>query len=60
MPTLLSSSRLTVQPHVCPKCLGPMVLAYIKPVLSGFEVRTFAGAKCDHIDQVVTETGSRQ
>ena len=42
-------------PNVC-----PMVLAYIKPVLSGFEVRTWAGAKCDHIDQVVTETGSRQ
>jgi hypothetical protein len=60
MPALFDSSRLAVQPHVCPKCLGPMVLAYIKPSLVGFEVRTFAGTNCDHFDQVVTEKESRK
>jgi len=37
-----------------------MVLAYIKPSLVGFEVRTFAGTNCDHFDQVVTEKESRK
>ena len=55
MPVLFDSSRLAIQPYVCPKCLGPMVLAYIKPALVGF-----AGTNCDHFDQVVTENDSRK
>jgi len=54
----LNPVSAAVKPHVCPKCLGPMVLAYIKPSLVGFEVCAFAGINCDHFDQVVTENDS--
>ena len=55
---LLNPSRIAIQPHLCPKCLGPMVLARIKPARIGFEMRTFQGVDCDHVDKVVTETYS--
>jgi hypothetical protein len=35
-----------------------MVLARIKPSRIGFEMHTFQGADCDHVDKVVTETYS--
>jgi hypothetical protein len=35
-----------------------MVLARIKPSRIGFEMRTFQGVDCDHVDKVVTETYS--
>jgi hypothetical protein len=35
-----------------------MVLARIKPSRIGFEMRTFQGVNCDHVDKVVTETYS--
>jgi hypothetical protein len=35
-----------------------MVLARIKPSRIGFELRTFQGVNCDHVDKVVTETKS--
>jgi hypothetical protein len=35
-----------------------MVLARIKPARIGFEMRTFQGVDCDHVDKVVTETYS--
>jgi hypothetical protein len=35
-----------------------MDLTYVKPLLVGFEVRTFAEVNCDHFDQIVTETES--
>jgi hypothetical protein len=37
-----------------------MSLIYVKPPLIGFEVRTFAGLNCDHVDRVVTETESKK
>jgi len=55
---LLDSSRMAVRSHTCPKCLGPMVLTHIKPSRIGFELRTFQGANCDHVDRVVGETRS--
>jgi hypothetical protein len=35
-----------------------MVLARIKPSRIGFEMRTFDGVNCDHVDRVVTENYS--
>jgi hypothetical protein len=32
-----------------------MVLTRIKPSRIGFELRTFQGVNCDHVDKVVTE-----
>jgi hypothetical protein len=55
---LLNPSRIAIRPHVCPKCLGPMILARIKPALVGWESHTFVGVNCDHVDKVVTETKS--
>jgi hypothetical protein len=55
---LLDSSRIAIQSHTCPKCLGSMILTRIKPSRIGFEMRTFQGVNCDHVDKVVTETRS--
>ena len=55
---LLDSSRIAIQSHVCPKCLGRMTLVRIKPSRIGFDLRTFHGVNCDHVDKVVTETHS--
>ena len=55
---LFDSSRITIQPHPCPKCLGPMVLTRINPSRIGFELRTFQGVNCDHTDKVISETKS--
>lgn len=52
---LLDSSRIAIQSHTCPKCLGSMILTRIKPSRIGFEMRTFQGVNCD---KVVTETRS--
>ena len=35
-----------------------MVLATIKPSRIGFEMRTFRGVDCDHIEKAVTENYS--
>jgi hypothetical protein len=35
-----------------------MVLTRIKPSRIGFELRTFQGVNCDHVDKVVCETHS--
>jgi hypothetical protein len=35
-----------------------MVLTRIKSSRIGFELRTFQGVNCDHVDKVVTETKS--
>jgi hypothetical protein len=35
-----------------------MVLTRIKPSRIGFELRTFQGVNCDHVDKVVAETYS--
>jgi hypothetical protein len=55
---LFDPSRIAIQPHLCPKCLGPMVISRIKPSRIGFEMHTFRGVDCDHVDRVVTETYS--
>lgn len=57
---LLDPSRIAIQSHTCPKCLGPMVLTHIKPSRIGFELRTFQGVNCDHVDKVVSEAYSRK
>jgi hypothetical protein len=33
-----------------------MILMRIKPSRIGFELRTFQGVNCDHVDKVVSET----
>jgi hypothetical protein len=48
-------SLIAIRARSCPKCLGPMVLASIKPSLVGWELHTFVGVNCDHVDKVVTE-----
>jgi hypothetical protein len=55
---LFDASRMAIQPHTCPKCLGPMVLTRIKPSRIGFELRVFQGVNCDHVDKVVGESRS--
>jgi len=55
---LFDRSRVAIQPHPCPICLGPMVLSQIKPSRIGYESRTFQGVHCDHVDKVVTATES--
>ena len=35
-----------------------MILTRIKPARVGFELRTFEGVNCDHVDKVVSETRS--
>jgi hypothetical protein len=35
-----------------------MMLMRIKPSRIGFEMRTFQGVNCDHVDKVVNETRS--
>jgi hypothetical protein len=55
---LFDPSRIAIRPHPCSKCFGPMILARIKPSRTGFEMRTFQGVNCDHVDKVVTETYS--
>ena len=55
---LFDPSRIAIQSHPCPKCLGPMILTHIKPAQIGYESRTFQGINCDHVDKVVTATES--
>jgi hypothetical protein len=55
---LFDASRIAIQPHTCPECLGPMILAHIKSSRIGFELRMFQGVNCDHVDKVVSETHS--
>jgi hypothetical protein len=55
---LFDVSRIAIQPHTCPKCSGPMILTRMKPSRIGFEMRTFQGVNCDHVDKVVSETYS--
>ena len=51
---LWDSSRIAIQSHTCPKCLGSMILTRIKASRIGFEMRTFQGVNCDHVDKAVT------
>ena len=55
---LFDPSRIAIQPHLCPKCSGPMVLTYIKAARIGYERRMFHGVNCNHVDKVVSETPS--
>ena len=55
---LFHPSRVAIRAHLCPKCLGPMVLTHIKSSQIGYESRTFQGINCDHVDKVVTATES--
>jgi hypothetical protein len=55
---LFDPSRIAIQPHLCPRCSGPMVLTCIKPSRLGFERRMFQGVNCDHVDKIVTVTHS--
>jgi hypothetical protein len=52
---LLDSSRIAIQSHTCPKCVGPVVLSPFKPSRIGFELRTFQGVNCDHVDKVASK-----
>jgi hypothetical protein len=43
---------LAIQQLRCPKCRTRMRLARISPGRTGFELRTFECAKCDHVEQI--------
>lgn len=43
---------LAIQQLHCPKCRTRMRLARISPGPTGFELRTFECAKCDHVEQI--------
>jgi hypothetical protein len=43
---------LAIQQLRCPKCRTRMRLARISPGPTGFELRTFECAKCDHVEQI--------
>jgi hypothetical protein len=45
-------SLLAIQQLRCPKCRTRMRLARISPGPTGFELRTFECAKCDHVEQI--------
>jgi hypothetical protein len=51
---LFDASRIAIQPHTCPKCLGPMILTRVRLSRIGFEMRTFQGVNCNHVDKVVS------
>ena len=55
---LFDASRIAIQPHTCAQCLGPLILTHIESSRIGFEIRTFQGVNCDHVDKVVSETHS--
>src|ERR1035437_10513838 len=44
---------LAIQQLRCLKCRTRMTLARISPGPTGFELRTFACAKCDHVEKIV-------
>jgi len=54
----LGPDRIAIRPHACPKCLGPMILARIKPLLVGWELHSLVGIHCDCVDGVVVEIDS--
>jgi hypothetical protein len=43
---------LAIQQLHCPECRTRMRLARISPGPTGFELRTFECAKCDHLEQI--------
>jgi hypothetical protein len=44
---------LAIQRLRCPKCQTRMTLACISPGPTGFELRTFDCAGCDHVEKIV-------
>jgi phage FluMu protein Com len=55
---LFDASSVAIRPHTCPKCSGPMILTRIKTSCIGFQMLTFRGIRCHHVDKVVSETHS--
>jgi hypothetical protein len=55
---LCEASRIAKRPHTCPKCLGSMILMRVRPARLGFEMHTFQGRNCNHVDKVVKATHS--
>jgi hypothetical protein len=59
MPYAFSSSHLpltTIERPCCPKCDTRMVLAQVARGPSGYDIRTFDCAKCDHARIVTVAT----
>jgi hypothetical protein len=44
---------LAIQQLRCPKCRTRTMLGHISPGPTGFELRTFDCAKCDHVEKIV-------
>ena len=44
---------LAIRELRCPKCRMRMMLARISPGPTGFELRTFDCAKCNHVEKIV-------
>ena len=51
---------INIQIHrpACPNCRAHMMLARIMPARIGFDLRTFECPKCDHVHEVMVETGA--
>jgi hypothetical protein len=43
---------LAIRELRCPKCRTRMMLARISPGPTGFELRTFGCAKCNHVEKI--------
>ena len=45
-----------IRQHTCTHCGGGMVLAHVRPARIGFDMQTFEGVDCCHIDKIVVAT----
>jgi len=49
-------NRIAIKEHTCPRCAGAMVLVHVRPVRIGYDVRTYEGVSCSHIDRIIVAT----
>jgi hypothetical protein len=52
----LEPNRVAIEQRACPHCAGAMVLVLVRPAGDGFELRSFEGLDCSHIDRIMVAT----
>ena len=50
--------NIYIQRPTCPRCRAQMMLARITPHSVGFDLRMFECPKCEHVHEVIVETGA--
>jgi transposase-like protein len=50
--------NIYIQRPTCPRCRAHMMLARIMPHSVGFDLRMFECPKCEHVQEVIVETGA--